>query len=59
MTTMSEENARWIDEREIVTIYVWRRTAEEIVDATTLTVDLFATIIEATRVALAKEKERD
>lgn len=56
---MSEENARWIDEREIVTIHVWRRTAEEIVDAKTLTVDLFATIVEATRVALAKEKEHD
>ena len=28
-------------------------------DAKTLTVDLFATIVEATRVALAKESQRD
>ena len=34
---------------DIVTIHIWRKTAEEIVDAHTLTLELFAVIIDATK----------
>ena len=44
---------------DIVTIHIWRKTAEEIVDAHTLTLELFAVIIDATKQALAKEVNLD
>lgn len=44
---------------DIVTIHIWRTTAEQIVDAHTLTIELFEDIVNATRIALAKEAHLD